>query len=214
LGSLGYDLILVARNKARLQEMQKDISTNVKIIVADLSIESKLKEVYVLCKNENIDILINNAGFGKFGTFSEVELEQEISMIDTNVISIQVLTKLYLKEMKAKIDELEYQSGVTFSGGDPMMQVEALAELAAYVKEKGMNVWVYTGYTFEELMILADKNESYMKALEQIDVLVDGKFVMDLKSFDVQVRGSSNQRILDVKKSLEKKKAVKITKYK
>lgn len=119
-----------------------------------------------------------------------------------------------LKEMKAQIDELEYQSGVTFSGGDPMMQVEALAELAAYVKEKGMNVWVYTGYTFEELMILAEKNESYLKAMEQIDVLVDGKFVMELKSFDVQFRGSSNQRILDMKKSLEKKKAVKITKYK
>lgn len=119
-----------------------------------------------------------------------------------------------LKEMKAQIDELEYQSGVTFSGGDPMMQVEALTELAAYVKEKGMNVWVYSGYTFEELMVLASKNDAYMKALEQIDVLVDGKFVMDLKSFDVQFRGSSNQRILDVKKSLEKKKAVKITKYK
>ena len=119
-----------------------------------------------------------------------------------------------LKEMKTQIDELEYQSGVTFSGGDPMMQVEALAELAAYVKEKGMNVWVYTGYTFEELMILAEKNESYLKAMEQIDVLVDGRFVMDLKSFDVQFRGSSNQRILDMKKSLEKKKAVKITKYK
>ena len=119
-----------------------------------------------------------------------------------------------LKEMKAQIDELEYQNGVTFSGGDPMMQVEALAELAAYVKEKGMNVWVYTGYTFEELMILAEKNESYLNAMDQIDVLVDGKFVMDLKSFDVQFRGSSNQRILDMKKSLEKKKAVKITKYK
>ena len=119
-----------------------------------------------------------------------------------------------LKEMKAQIDELEYQSGVTFSGGDPMMQVEALYELAKYVHEIGMNVWVYTGYTFEELMILAEKNEMYMKALEQIDVLVDGKFVMDLKSFDVQFRGSSNQRILDVKKSLEMKKAVKIAKYK
>lgn len=119
-----------------------------------------------------------------------------------------------LDEMKAQIDELEYQSGVTFSGGDPMMQVEALAELAAYVHEKDMNVWVYTGYTFEELMILADKNEAYRHALEQIDVLVDGKFVMDLKSFDVQFRGSSNQRILDVKKSLEKKKPVKISKYK
>ena len=119
-----------------------------------------------------------------------------------------------LKTMKKQIDELEYQSGVTFSGGDPMMQVEALYELASYVHEKGMNVWVYTGYTFEELMILAEKNEMFLKALEEIDVLVDGKFVMELKSFDVQFRGSSNQRILDVKKSLEKKEAVTIAKYK
>lgn len=119
-----------------------------------------------------------------------------------------------LDEMKEQIDELEYQAGVTFSGGDPMMQVEALTELAAYVKSKGMNVWCYTGFTFEELMTLAEKNDNYRKALEQIDVLVDGKFVMDLKSFDVQFRGSSNQRILDVAKSLEKGKAVKITKYK
>ena len=119
-----------------------------------------------------------------------------------------------LEEMKSQIDELEYQSGVTFSGGDPMMQVEALYELAKYVHEKDMNVWVYTGYTFEELMILAEKNVMYMNALQERDVGVDGKFVMDLKSFDVQFRGSSNQRILDVKKSLDKKKAVSITKYK
>lgn len=119
-----------------------------------------------------------------------------------------------LDEMKKQIDELEYQAGVTFSGGDPMMQVEALTELAAYVKSKGMNVWCYTGFTFEELMTLAEKNDNYRNALEQIDVLVDGKFVMDLKSFDVQFRGSSNQRILDVAKSLEQGEAVKITKYK
>ena len=119
-----------------------------------------------------------------------------------------------LEEMKAQIDELEYQAGVTFSGGDPMMQVEALTELASYVKEKGMNVWCYTGFTFEELIILAEKNDNYKKALEQIDVLVDGKFVLELKSFDVQFRGSSNQRILDVSKSLKEGKAVKILKYK
>ena len=119
-----------------------------------------------------------------------------------------------LEDMKAQIDELEYQSGVTFSGGDPMMQVDALLELAKHVHERNMNVWVYTGYTFEELLILAEKNETYLNALEEIDVLVDGKFVMDLKSFDVQFRGSSNQRILDVKKSLAKKKAVSIAKYK
>lgn len=119
-----------------------------------------------------------------------------------------------LEEMKAQIDELEFQAGVTFSGGDPMMQVEALTELASYVHEKGMNVWVYTGFTFEELMMLAEKNDNYRKALEEIDVLVDGKFVLELRSFDAQFRGSSNQRILDVKKSLEKGQAVKIEKYK
>lgn len=119
-----------------------------------------------------------------------------------------------LEEMKEKIDELEFQAGVTFSGGDPMMQVEALTELASYVHEKGMNVWVYTGFTFEELMTLAEKNDNYRKALEEIDVLVDGRFVLELRSFDAQFRGSSNQRILDVKKSLEKGKVVKIAKYK
>ena len=59
-----------------------------------------------------------------------------------------------------------YTSGITFSGGDPMMQVEALIELASYVHEKGMNVWVYTGFTFEELMMLAEKNDNYRKALD------------------------------------------------
>ncbi len=102
LGSLGYDLILVARNKAKLQEMQKEISTNVKIIVADLSIESKLKEVYVLCKNENIDILVNNAGFGACGTFDEIDLNTEIEMINTNIKAVHILTKLFLKDMKKK----------------------------------------------------------------------------------------------------------------
>lgn len=119
-----------------------------------------------------------------------------------------------IEELKDEIRALEFQKGVTFSGGDPMMQVEALEELARCVHECGMNVWCYTGFTFDEVMELAKKNEHYMRALENIDVLVDGKFVMALKSFDVQFRGSSNQRIIDVKKSLEKGKAVAIAKYK
>ena len=113
-----------------------------------------------------------------------------------------------LEEMKAQIDELEFQAGVTFSGGDPMMQVEALTELASYVHEKGMNVWVYTGFTFEELMMLAEKNDNYRKALEEIDVLVDGKFVLYLKDNSLEWCGSSNQRVIDVKKSLDKGEVV------
>ena len=114
------------------------------------------------------------------------------------------------KEIKA----LEYQDGVTFSGGDPMYQIDALCELARYVKECGMNVWVYTGYTWEELMEIAKENPKYLEALQYVDILVDGRFVLDLRSFDCEFRGSSNQRIIDVAKSLEKGKVVKVEKYK
>ena len=102
LANLGYDLILVARNKDKLQEMQKNIKTNVKIIVADLANESKLKEIYVLCKNDNIDILINNAGFGLCDDFLETDLDLEMEMINTNIKAVHVLTKLFLKDMKKR----------------------------------------------------------------------------------------------------------------
>ena len=119
-----------------------------------------------------------------------------------------------LDNVKKQIDELEFQEGVTFSGGDPMMQIEALEELAKYVKAKGMDVWCYTGYTYEQVLDLAKQNIHYMNALKYIDALVDGKFVMDLKSFDVEFRGSSNQRIIDVAKSLKEGKVVKYKNYK
>lgn len=118
-----------------------------------------------------------------------------------------------ISDIEDEIKKLEYQSGITFSGGDPMMQVDALTELAKFTKECGMNVWCYTGFTFEELMELAKKNPKYLEALGYIDVLVDGKFVQDLKSFETVFRGSSNQRIIDVRKSLLEKRVVKVEKY-
>ena len=96
LSDLGHDLILVSRDKEKLQEMQESLKTDVKIIVADLSLESKVKEVYVLCKNENIDVLINNAGFGDFGKFDETDLSKELNMIDLNIKAVHILTKLFL----------------------------------------------------------------------------------------------------------------------
>ena len=99
LSSLGYDLILVARNKEKLQEIQKELKTDVKIVVADLSKEEKLKELYVLCKNDNIDILINNAGFGAFGDFNSTDLSLEMNMLDVNVRAVHILTKYFLKDM-------------------------------------------------------------------------------------------------------------------
>lgn len=102
LSELGHDLILVARDKKKLQEMQDTLKTETKIIVADLSDASKVKEVYVLCKNENIDILINNAGFGDCGNFVDTDLNNEMQMIDLNIKAVHVLTKLFLRDMKKK----------------------------------------------------------------------------------------------------------------
>ena len=119
-----------------------------------------------------------------------------------------------IEDLKRQIDELEFQSGVTFSGGDPMYQIDALIELAKYVKEKGMNVWVYTGFLYDDLVKMAEKNNKYREVLDYIDVLVDGPFKIALKSFDCAFRGSSNQRLIDVKKTLENNKVITLEKYK
>ena len=118
-----------------------------------------------------------------------------------------------IEDLEAEIKELEFQSGITFSGGEPMMQIDALVELAKFTKSCDLNVWCYTGFTYEEILALAKKNSKYLEALNYIDVLVDGKFVKDLKSFEVVFRGSTNQRIIDVKKSLKEGKVVKVEKY-
>ncbi|MBQ7136970.1 MAG: SDR family oxidoreductase [Bacilli bacterium] len=102
LSDLGHDLVLVARNKEKLQKIQEELKTDVKIVVADLSNENKVKEVYVLCKNEDIDILINNAGFGDCGHFYETDLNKEMEMIDLNIKAVHILTKLFFRDMKKK----------------------------------------------------------------------------------------------------------------
>ena len=115
--------------------------------------------------------------------------------------------------IKQEIDSLEGQDGITFSGGDPMCQPEACAEIAMYAKKKNLNIWCYTGYTFEQLMIMSKKKKNILKFLEQIDILVDGKFIIEEKSLDIAFRGSKNQRIIDVKKSLKTNQVCTIKKY-
>ena len=105
--------------------------------------------------------------------------------------------------VKEAIDELEYQDGITFSGGDPMFQPEACNELAEYCKNKGLNIWVYTGFTYEELMKLADKKPIYKEFLSKIDVLVDGRFVESQRDLNLLFRGSANQRLIDMPKTLK-----------
>jgi anaerobic ribonucleoside-triphosphate reductase activating protein len=106
------------------------------------------------------------------------------------------------------IDELEYQTGITFSGGDPMYQPYPCAKIAKYCKDKGYNIWVYTGFTYEELMEKAKKDAIYLEFLKYVDVLVDGKFILKQRDLNLLFRGSRNQRLIDVPKSLESKEIV------
>ena len=98
LSKRGYDIILVARDKDNLERVAKKIKTNTKIIVCDLSDEKKVRDLYKEVKKENIDVLVNNAGFGLFGVFSETDLDREIEMIDVNIKAVHILTKLFLKD--------------------------------------------------------------------------------------------------------------------
>jgi short-subunit dehydrogenase len=113
---------LVSRDKEKLQRIQRELKTDVKIVVADLSQEAKLKELYVLLKNDDIDMLVNNAGFGLFGEFSETDLSTEMDMINVNIRAVHVLTKLFLKDMIKKDSGyiLNVSSSAGFQAG-PLM---------------------------------------------------------------------------------------------
>jgi len=102
LDTLKIDLILVGRDKEKLETLQKELKVKSKIVIADLSDLTKVKEVYILTRSEDIDILINNAGFGLFGEFHETDINKELEMIDTNIRAVHLLTKLFLRDMKKK----------------------------------------------------------------------------------------------------------------
>ena len=95
--------------------------------------------------------------------------------------------------------------GVTFSGGEPFAQAAGFARLAGMLKARGYEVASYSGYTFEELL---GGSEDQKKLLASLDILIDGRFVQAQKSLEIPFRGSRNQRILDVQKSLAKGRAV------
>ncbi len=95
LGSLGYDLIITARNRKKLQELKKTLPVKVKIIVADLSDPENAKRIFDVCRPYKIDLLVNNAGIGEVGPFEKTSLEKETELINLNVTSLHILTKLF-----------------------------------------------------------------------------------------------------------------------
>ena len=123
LSECGFDLILCGRNKESLEQLQSSLKTKVKIIIIDLADEKKAKDLYMVAKNENIDVLINNAGFGLFGDYNSCDLLTELKMIDVNVRAVHILTRMFLKDMvkRNKGCILNVASSAGLLKGGPLM---------------------------------------------------------------------------------------------
>ncbi len=98
LSKRGCGLIISARREDRLLELKNELSTGVDVITADLSKKEECLRLYEAVKGEDIDILINNAGYGVFGAFDETDLYAELNMIDVDIVSVHILSKLFLKD--------------------------------------------------------------------------------------------------------------------
>lgn len=103
LAELGYDLIICARSTDKLNALKDEIkNVSVRVITIDLSRETDAYDLYEHLKDEQIDVLINNAGFGAYGKFCDVPLEREVELIHTNICSLHILTKLFMLDMKER----------------------------------------------------------------------------------------------------------------
>lgn len=147
LATKKYELILVARNKEKLEELQEQLPTKVTIVVADLSNDQRVKELYVIAKQENVDILINNAGFGDFGYLTDTDMNKDLDMINTNIKAVHILTKSIVRDMEKKDTDtyiLNVSSSAGLEPGGPLMStyyatkayVRSLTESLYYEEKK------------------------------------------------------------------------------
>lgn len=135
---------------------------------------------------------------------------QTHSFTDGKNINIEVIEK--------EILENPLLDGITLSGGDPFFQADTCIEIAKFCKKHNLTVWAYTGFIFEQFIdfinnqsfLEVDKriNQSMIDLLQYVDVLVDGPFILSQRTLDLAFRGSSNQRIIDVKQSLLNHKVI------
>lgn len=103
-----------------------------------------------------------------------------------------------VSEIIKQIQQSNLQTGLTLSGGEPFLQANQLLDIVEAAKQKGLNIWVYSGFTFEQLL----QNPIHKQLLDKVDILVDGKYMEEKKDYRLVFKGSSNQRIIDVQSSL------------
>ena len=114
-----------------------------------------------------------------------------------NIICIEGGCGCDIKEIMERVIEEDFN--VTLTGGDPLWQVDKVLPLVKAIKEKGYNIWCYTGFTWEEII----DSPQLSQILKWVDVIVEGRFVEELRDISLRFRGSSNQRIIKVKETLE-----------
>jgi len=112
--------------------------------------------------------------------------------------------EISIEELKQKVLNNPLLSGVTLSGGEPMLQAKVLLPFAQFLKENNIDLIIYSGYTFEEVIA----NSDFKKLLEYASILVDGKFEINNRSLELKFKGSSNQRVINIQKSLESNRVV------
>lgn len=113
-----------------------------------------------------------------------------------------------LDDVEKKFADNPLLDGITLSGGEPFSQPAPCAELARRAHARGLSVWVYSGYTYEQLRAMAEKDTDVLSLLSEADVLVDGPFLLAERSLELDFRGSRNQRLIDLHKSHAQDKPV------
>ena len=153
------------------------------------------------------DSIVDGPGF-RFVVFTQgCELRCE-GCHNPATLDIDGGTEVSVDEIVAEMRKNPLTDGLTLSGGEPFLQMGECAKLAAAARESGLNVWVFTGFTFEELIAKASHETEVLSLLGLTDVLVDGAFILAERTLSLRWRGSRNQRIIDVPKSLKAGKAV------
>jgi len=114
----------------------------------------------------------------------------------------------------AEMERIKLHRGITLSGGEPFLQTEALIHIAHRAKQLGLDVWCYTGFTWEQLNNQSAANyQSNLKLLQYIDVLVDGRFMLHMRQLGLRFRGSANQRLIDVQHTLQQNTVIIASQY-
>lgn len=197
LSDLGYDLILVARRQEELEKMKKEIKTKVTIYNYDLLKLENVLDLYHKVKNENIDFLINNAGFGLFGKFIETSLQRELEMIDLNIKTYHILMKLFLQ------DFIKKDHG----------RILNVASAAGFLTGPNLSTYYATKNYIAKLTIAVQEELKEMKSHVSISVLCPGPVATEFErvaegKFLIQEFSAKNIAIYSINQALKNKKII------